>query len=119
MVQAIGASSAVGKVVLQGLRYGAKGDFVPGDFGLGKQPGFDGFKAGIEYFAEQSGAVVQVDLADVDDAHHAEQLLHFKLRTGFFHRLAGGPIGSAFAQLHEACGQGPFAESWLDVALAQ
>jgi hypothetical protein len=45
--------------------------------------------------------------------------LHFKLRTGFFNRFPRGAFSSRFVQLHETCGQCPFAFAWLNIAFAQ
>jgi hypothetical protein len=60
-----------------------------------------------------------VHLAHPHHAQHGEQGLQFDARAGFFNGLAQRTIGGAFAQFHEAGGQGPEAEARLDVAAAQ
>ena len=82
------AHGTVGKVMLQGFAHGAKGQFVPRNFGLGEQTRFHCFVTRIKFIAGQAGQVVQVDLPDAGHAHDSEQVLHDELCTGFFGGLA-------------------------------
>ena len=50
---------------------------------------------------------------------HAEQRAHLDLCPGLFIGFAGCALRGGFVQLHEACGQRPFAPARLNVALAQ
>ena len=113
------ALAPVVKIALQRFLDGSKSDLVPWDFGLGEQSGLDGFMAGIEVGAQQSGAVIQVDLANVDYIHDAEQILQFILCACFLVGLAGCAFCRGFAHFHEAGWQGPLAPARLDVAFAQ
>ncbi len=52
-------------------------------------------------------------------AKHAEQFLHFKLRTRLFHRFTCSTFCVGFIQLHEACWQRPFTLARLYIAFAK
>lgn len=112
-------SAPVGKVMFQSFFDCPKCQFLPRNFIFSKQVSFHGFVARIEHIAGQSGAVIQMHLAHAGHAHHGEQVFHDELCAGFFGGFAGCTLGGGFAQLHKACGQGPFAFARLDVAFAQ
>ena len=82
-MDAVRALAPVCKITGQRFFHGSEGQVVPRNFGFGEQPGLDRFVSGMELVAEQSRAVVEMDLADAFHIHHAEKFFHFKLRAGF------------------------------------
>ena len=109
MVQLKLALLGIRKVVLQSFFDGAKRNLVPRYFMLGKQTCFLCFVAGVKGVAGELGAVKEMHLAHTCDVHHGEQLLHFKLRTGFFYRFTCRALSHGCVQFHKASWQGPLA----------
>ena len=111
--------AAVGKKTFQGFAHGSEGDFVPGNFMLGKQPRFDGLETGYEHVAEQARQVKHMDLSHAGHVQQREETFHGKLRARFFQRFARCAFGHGLVHFHEAGGQRPFAKARLDIAFAQ
>ena len=80
---------------------------------------FQAFGAGGKIQVHQLRAKEHMHLADV---RHVDQRIDAQVAhpgAGFLGGLANRRLLDGFAVLHEACGQGPVTEPWLDGASAQ
>src|SRR5690606_23227683 len=98
---------------------GAKRELVPGNFILGKQPGFEALRSRIEVGAEHPRLEEEMHLLDMWHIEHREEFAEFDARTGFFGSLALGAGAGGFAVLHEAGRQRPVPVARLDRPPAQ
>lgn len=98
----------------KGLAHGWEGDFIPGDFLGGEEPGFQRFLSGAKLAIDQAGPVKHmylVDVRHVDDGVKAVDV-HFCQR--FFPGFACRRFDGGFGVLHKSCWQRPIAIAGFD-----
>ncbi len=109
----------VGEVVLQAARDALEGNFIPGNIGLAKQPGFQTFLSRSEVGVEQTGTVEQKNLVVVRDVDEGKERCQFDAGAGFFLCFAQGGLACRFAVFHETSGECPSAKTRFDGAAAE
>src|SRR5690606_18219141 len=113
------APASVFEVPAQGLLDRAKRDLLPRNLGLGEQPRFEAFRAGVEFRTEHLRPEEHVDLVDVRYVEHRKQRADPDPGAGLLDRLALRAFSGGLAVLHEAGRQRPVAIARLDGPAAQ
>lgn len=113
-MKAKASAAPVFQIVFEAEPYAAKGQFIPGDFFRRKEGNLKAFLSRGMVGAGQAAAIEQMNLIDVGNADQGKGGVDRDLGPGLFKSLASGSFCGGFSVFHEACGQGPEANPWLN-----